>query len=87
MATRNDDEVTYSEAVDAARDAVALRCPDDGACHHECPSLAQCFRVLCCGPLSGVYPNDEWSPDIRAAAMPDAASWSASTATGTKRKD
>lgn len=33
-------------------------CPDLGTCHHECQ--AACFRVISCGPLSGVYPDDEW---------------------------
>jgi len=36
------------------------RCPDGGACHHSCTD--KCYRVECCGPLSGVFPNDEW-PD------------------------
>ena len=39
-------------------------CPDGGTCHHECSPPA-CFRVKCCGPLSGVYPRDEWPADIR----------------------
>ncbi|EMY33571.1 hypothetical protein D477_014256 [Arthrobacter crystallopoietes BAB-32] len=34
------------------------RCPDDGACHHNC--VGGCFRVRACGPLSGVYPGDRW---------------------------
>lgn len=37
-------------------------CPDGGACHHEC-ELA-CFRVSFCGPLSGVYPRDEWPKNL-----------------------
>lgn len=40
-------------------------CPDGGKCHHKC-APAECFRVQCCGPLSGVYPNDEWPDDVRA---------------------
>lgn len=35
-----------------------LKCPDGGACHHDCST--SCFRVEHCGPLSGVFPNDEW---------------------------
>lgn len=38
-------------------------CPDGGTCHHAC--LRQCFRVQSCGPLSGVYPDNEWPEDIR----------------------
>lgn len=38
-------------------------CPDDGTCHHHCPGQ-KCFRVVCCGPLSGVYPNDEWPQEV-----------------------
>lgn len=34
------------------------KCPDGGACHHDCG--ASCFRVVGCGPLSGVYPDDMW---------------------------
>jgi hypothetical protein len=37
-------------------------CPDGGACHHVCTS--GCFRVRKCGPISGVYENDEWPPEI-----------------------
>lgn len=33
-------------------------CPDGGTCHHKC--LVSCYRVECCGPLSGVFENDEW---------------------------
>jgi len=42
----------------------AARCPDCGACHHQCGPA--CFRVLNCGPLSGVYENDEWPPELAA---------------------
>lgn len=41
---------------------VGEKCPDDGACHHECKH--SCFRVLTCGPLSDVYPNDEWPRNV-----------------------
>lgn len=40
------------------------RCPDDGRCHHSCTSDDYCFRVRTCGPLSGVFPNDEWPDDV-----------------------
>lgn len=39
------------------------RCPDDGTCHHDCV-VGVCFRVHCCGPLSGVFPDDEWPVEI-----------------------
>ncbi len=34
------------------------RCPDGGYCHHGCSRA--CFRVLTCGPLSGVWDEDKW---------------------------
>jgi len=35
-------------------------CPDGGTCHHICET-GRCWRVAAhCGPLSGVYPGDEW---------------------------
>jgi len=37
-------------------------CPDFGTCHHVC--LGACFRVLSCGPLSGIFPNDEWPAEV-----------------------
>jgi hypothetical protein len=43
--------------------AEGKRCPDDGKCHHGC--LAGCFRVNYCGPLSGVYPGDNWPEGVR----------------------
>src|SRR5581483_8743267 len=46
-----------------------LRCPDRGRCHHSCASVAECFRVQCCGPLSGVYPGDVWPADVRASSL------------------
>lgn len=39
-------------------------CLDQGACHHDCADKA-CFRVACCGPLSGVFPGDEWPDEVR----------------------
>jgi hypothetical protein len=41
-------------------------CPDGGTCHHKCPGAASCFRVAYCGPLSGVFPGDEWPGEARA---------------------
>lgn len=41
------------------------RCPDDGACHHECAQ--GCFRVLFCEPLSNVFDGDRWPPEIKQA--------------------
>lgn len=45
------------------------RCPDGGACHHACART--CWRVSTCGPLSGVFPDDTWPPDVVAANPPD----------------
>lgn len=39
-------------------------CPDGGKCHHGC--ARRCFRVLTAGPLSGVFPGDEWPQEITA---------------------
>ena len=33
-------------------------CPDGGKCHHACTD--GCFRVECCEPLSGVFPDNQW---------------------------
>jgi len=38
------------------------RCPDGGKCHHDC--LVGCWRVGNAGPLSDVYPNDEWPESV-----------------------
>lgn len=46
-------------------DPVPGACPDGGTCHHAC--TRSCFRVDWSGPLSGVYPNDEWPADVVAA--------------------
>lgn len=39
-------------------------CPDGGTCHHDCGQYPQpssgCWRTHNAGPLSGVYPNDDW---------------------------
>lgn len=40
------------------------RCPDGGACHHQC-TAGPCWRVAACGPLSGVFPGDRWPEDIK----------------------
>lgn len=40
------------------------RCPDDGACHHACPG-DECWRVANCGPLSGVFPGNEWPDRVK----------------------
>ena len=45
-------------------------CPDGGACHHECKPR-QCFRVHSCGPLSGVYKDDEWPKHVAEAFSGD----------------
>ncbi len=40
-----------------------LGCPDGGTCHHSC-SEGTCYLVGCCGPLSGVFPGDDWPPEV-----------------------
>lgn len=44
-----------------------LGCPDNGTCHHGliCMAEQRCFRTVCCEPLSGVFPNDEWPKAYR----------------------
>jgi hypothetical protein len=39
-----------------------LRCPDEGVCGHGCPAATyrQCWRAHNAGPLSGVFPGDQW---------------------------
>lgn len=63
-----------AEAVSTARAYVAQagKCPDTGTCHHGCWGQRResegvvdvrtrpCFRVLSCGPLSGVFPGGAW---------------------------
>ena len=44
------------------------KCPDNGTCHHDC--MATCFRVECCSPLTGVYPNNEWPPSVEMFPTP-----------------
>ena len=42
-------------------------CPDGGTCHHGCNlsrPKSPCWRVRYCGPLSGVFPGDEWPADL-----------------------
>ncbi len=40
------------------------RCPDDGACHHEC-ATTECYRVRCCPPLGAAgYPRGEWPAEV-----------------------
>lgn len=38
-------------------------CPDGGTCHHLC-EVGRCFRVQCCGPLSGVFAGNQWPQHI-----------------------
>lgn len=79
--TRTEHEDRFiSHAVVNPDEAVAIRdallklfplttgCPDGGHCHHEC-SIG-CYRVECCGPLSGVYHNDVWPTDVVEANTP-----------------
>lgn len=46
------------------------RCPDGGACHHECP-LDECFRVRACAPLSA-YGEDWTAEDVARFGGPPA---------------
>lgn len=39
-------------------------CPDAGTCHHACAPGTRCWRVDHAGPLSGVYPGDDWPADM-----------------------
>lgn len=43
------------------------RCSDGGRCHHDCGLLGACSRVNGSGPLSGVYPGNEWPREVLAA--------------------
>lgn len=43
----------------AGEPGVPWPCPDGGVCHHEC-AVAACFRVRYCGPLSGIFPENQW---------------------------
>lgn len=47
-------------------DATPALCPDAGACHHSCVTMA-CWRVANAEPLSGVFVDDEWPAPIKAA--------------------
>jgi hypothetical protein len=51
----------------------AVMCPDMGVCGHYCRPGTECFRTVHCGPLSGVFPNDEWpqrpAPPVAMAFM------------------
>jgi hypothetical protein len=44
-------------------------CPDGGTCHHVCAISERCWRVRNAGPLSGVYPDDEWPPNRAGAVL------------------
>lgn len=58
---------TPTDAVIGASLAESERrsCPDGGVCHHGC--VRSCWRVSCCSPLSGVYADDCWPVEVRAA--------------------
>ena len=38
-------------------------CPDGGKCNHKCED--RCWRVDNAGPLSGVFPNDDWPAEVK----------------------
>jgi len=42
--------------------AAVRRCPDDGACHHECAE-GECFRVRACAPLGD---REDWTAEEKA---------------------
>lgn len=44
-------------------------CPDLGTCHHGCTK--GCFRVAHCGPLPGVFVDDEWPEGVKFALGKD----------------
>lgn len=49
----------------ATESKTSQTCPDSGICHHMCEEDGNgCFRVGFCGPLSGVFPNNEWPQQI-----------------------
>lgn len=58
-------EVTR-EMVDVVANREQGLCPDSGTCHHGCEG-GPCARVQIAGPLSGVFPNDEWPEFVKAA--------------------
>lgn len=52
-------------------------CPDGGACHHRCvrdgrdPTKGRpCWRVRTCGPLSNVFPGDDWPEETKRSHRP-----------------
>lgn len=47
------------------RNIIIRACPDGGTCHHRCGPTGPCYRVGCCGPLSGVFGGDEWPSWLR----------------------
>jgi hypothetical protein len=47
---------------------IGMTCPDGGRCHHDCTT--GCFRVNSAGPLSDIYPNDQWPAEVVAAHTP-----------------
>jgi hypothetical protein len=49
---------TTGEAFD-----VPWLCPDGGPCDHEC-ELSICARVLVARPRAGVFPENQWPPEI-----------------------
>lgn len=52
-------------------------CPDGGTCHHRCtpsrgPERSGCYRVDCCGPLSGTIgqgPDEDYWPEFPRGAV------------------
>jgi len=63
---------TFQQASARARAALALTVGAPGGdfsnhgsltCHHEC-TTGPCFRVQCCGPLSGVFPGNRWPANV-----------------------
>lgn len=57
---------TRYAALTGCPDCKQERCPDDGACHHDC-RRGECWRVHNAAPLSGF--GEDWPPEIvRASA-------------------
>lgn len=44
------------------KEALREGCPDGGTCHHMCQT--SCWRVSNAGPLSGVFPTNQWPMNI-----------------------
>jgi hypothetical protein len=73
ISTPSDTEIPADDLLPPAAPDPAVMCPDMGVCGHYCRPGTECFRTVHCGPLSGVFPHDEWplrpSPPVPVAFM------------------